>query len=189
MMSFLAAATVGLLLPHVAPPRTSSVRMELVEEFAVSRVIKDVRVFDSDFAEEIRAAVKEVGEAALEEKGSFSLAVPGGSVVAALGGFDKGDLDFSKTHIFFCNEKLPSAPCLAGALEQVLKLGVPEENVHGVGEGSAAEVAAQYTELLKSHSSIDNSGAVPSVRTMQLAAGAGAAHPHPHPHPSHPHPR
>ena len=88
MLAFLATATAGLLLPHAARPVAlpPCVRMALVEEFAVSRVIKDVRVFDGDFANDIRAAVKEVGQAALEDKGSFSLAVPGGSVVAALGG-------------------------------------------------------------------------------------------------------
>jgi hypothetical protein len=36
---------------------------------------------------------------------------------------------------------------------------VPEANVHGFGEGAPADLAAKYSELLKSHPSIDNSGA------------------------------
>ena len=31
--------------------------------------------------------------------------------------------------------------------------------MHGFGEGAPADLAAKYTELLKSHPSIDNSGA------------------------------
>eukprot|EP00967_Tisochrysis_lutea_P154397 scaffold306512_cov35-Tisochrysis_lutea.AAC.2 len=66
-------------------------------------------------------------------------------------------------HVFFANEKIPSYPCLSGALEVTKKLGVPDDHVHGVGEGEAAAVAESYTSLLKSHPSIDNTGAIPSV--------------------------
>ena len=75
-------------------------------------LVSDVRVFDGDFANDIRAAVKEVGQAALEDKGSFSLAVPGGSVVAALGGLAQGDLDLSTCTIIV---GLPSTPPLLAA--------------------------------------------------------------------------
>ena len=132
---------------------------------------QEVRVFDGDYADEIRAAVCEVALASIEEKGSFSLAVPGGSVVSALGGIAPGSFDASKTHIFFCNEKVPSFPCIEGALKETEKIGIPKEQVHGVGEGSAAEIAASYTALLKSHPSIDNSGPVPSVDMMLLGTG------------------
>ena len=80
-------------------------------------------------AADIREAVTEMAEAFIEEKGSFSLAVPGGSVVAALGGLEEGAFDFSKTHIFFCNEKIPSFPCYEGALTETNKLGIPVEQV------------------------------------------------------------
>ena len=100
------------------------------------------------------------------------MAIPGGSVVAALGGFEGTDaFDFSKMHVFFCNEKIPSYPCLEGALAVTKKIGVPDENVHGVGEGSPAEVAEKYSELLKTHPSIDNDGPVPSVDMMLLGTG------------------
>ena len=140
------------------------------------QVIKDVRVFDGDFAADIRSVVEEVGTTSIANKGSFSLCIPGGSVVAALGGFNGDELDFSKVHVFFCNEKIPTFPCLEGALKETNKIGIPESQVYGVGEGSPAEVAAKYSELLATHPSIDNSRAV--VRSM--LAFAPLLDPHPY---------
>lgn len=113
-----------------------------------------------------------VANECIAEKGSFSLAVPGGSVVAALGGLDKDAFDFSKTHIFFCNEKIPSYPCIDGALKETQKIGLPDENVHAFAKtGSPQEIADAYTSLMKSHPSIDNSRSVPSVDMMLLGTG------------------
>jgi len=145
--------------------------MAVVDDFSISKVIKDVRVFDGDFAEDIRNVVEEVGVTAIANKGSFSLCIPGGSVVAALGGFKGDELDFSKVHVFFCNEKIPSYPCLEGALKETNKIGIPESQVYGVGEGSPEEAATKYSELLKAHPSIDNSGVIPSVDLMLLGTG------------------
>lgn len=175
MPLFLFSAISSLLLPTaVRSPavRVPAARMAVVDEFSVSRVVKDVSVFDGDYASDIRAAVTEVARAAIDDKGSFSLAVPGGSVVAALGGLEADAFDFSKTHIFFCNEKIPSSPCLEGALVETNKIGLPSANVHGIGGGgSPAEIAARYAECLKAHPSIDNSGPVPSVDMMLLGTG------------------
>jgi len=113
-----------------------------------------------DICDEVTAAAR----SAIVAKGSFSICIPGGSVVAALGQLPADAFDFSKMHVFFANEKIPTYPCLAGALEVTKKLGVPDNQVHGIGEGSPAETAASYTALLKSHPSIDNSGVIPSVR-------------------------
>jgi 6-phosphogluconolactonase len=144
----------------------------LVDDFSVSRIVKDVRVFDGDYALEIVQTVEEVAKSSIDDKDSFSLAVPGGSVVAALAKFEGTDaFDFSKMHVFFCNEKIPSKPCLEGALEVMRKIGVPDNQVHGIGEGTPAEIAASYTELLKTHPSIDNSGAMPSFDMMLLGTG------------------
>lgn len=145
--------------------------MACVDDFAITRVVKDVRVFDGDYADDICAAVTEVALASIAEKDSFSLCIPGGSVVAALGKLEAGAFDFSKTHIFFCNEKIPSFPCIEGALEITNALGMPSENVHGVGEGTPAEIAASYSELLKTHPSVDNSGPIPSCDMMLLGTG------------------
>ena len=49
------SAACGLVLssapPRMAAPPRSAPRMALVEEFAISRVVKDVRVFDGDYAD------------------------------------------------------------------------------------------------------------------------------------------
>lgn len=175
-MLALSTLTQGLLMPTHVPAhvalRGTTPTMACVDEFSVSRVIKDVRVFDGDYAEEIRDCVTMVANECIAEKGSFSLAVPGGSVVAALGGLDKDAFDFSKTHIFFCNEKIPSYPCIDGALKETQKIGLPDENVHAFAKtGSPQEIADAYTSLMKSHPSIDNSRSVPSVDMMLLGTG------------------
>lgn len=173
--SSFSAGSAGLILPSMAiSPRvaTDVKMMAVVDEFSVSRVIKDVRVFDGDYAEDIRDLVTMVANEAIADKGSFSLAVPGGSVVAALGGLESDAFDFSKTHIFFCNEKIPTYPCLEGALKETQKIGIPDENVHGIDKsGSPAEVAAAYSKLLQTHPSIDNDAPVPSVDLMLLGTG------------------
>jgi 6-phosphogluconolactonase len=160
------AASAGLLLRAPMP------RMALVDDFSISKVIKDVRVFDGDYATEICKEVESVAKMCIEEKGSFSLAIPGGSVVEAVKGLDTGALDMSKVHIFLVNEKVPSYPCAKGSQEVAEKWGLPKENVHAFkGEGTPAEQAASYTELLNTHPSIDNSGAIPSPDMMLLGTG------------------
>ena len=173
----LLAGTAGLLLgpaKPVAMGKPVSARMACVDEFSISKEIKAVRVFDggaSDIATEIQEEVTKVAKYSIEEKGSFSIAIPGGSVVAAFGGLPTDAFDFTKTHVFFCNEKIPSYQCYEGAIDLCKKLGIPEEQVHGIGEGSAAEAAERYTNLLKTHPSIDNSGVVPSFDMMLLGTG------------------
>jgi 6-phosphogluconolactonase/glucosamine-6-phosphate isomerase/deaminase len=52
-------------------------------------------------------AVEFEAQYAIEAKGAFSLAIPSGSVVKALGGLaGREGVDFSKVHVFFTNENL-----------------------------------------------------------------------------------
>jgi len=159
--------TVGLSPSRIGTPHM----MAQVDEFAISKDIKNVQVFDGDYEKEIIDEVTAVGMAAIAEKGSFSIAIPGGSVVAAFAAMDKEALDYSKVHVFLCNEKIPSFPCIEGALDAAGKLGIPTENVHGFGEGSPADLAESYGKLLATHPSIDNDGPVPSVDMMLLGTG------------------
>lgn len=145
--------------------------MGCIEEFSISKEIKSVRIFDGDYADEICSEVVAVAQECIADKGSFSLAIPGGSVVAALGKLQADAMDYSKMDVFFCNEKVPSYPCITGALEVLEKVGVPKDQIHGMGEGSPAEIAERYSELLKTHPSIDNTGGVPSVDMMLLGTG------------------
>mmetsp|Transcript_5710 Transcript_5710/g.17223 ORF Transcript_5710/g.17223 Transcript_5710/m.17223 type:complete len:291 (-) Transcript_5710:522-1394(-) len=152
--------------------RRSRLNAECREEFSISREIKSVRVFEGDYADAICEAVEAVGSAAIADKGSFSLAIPGGSVVKALGGLSETAMDFGKMHVFFCNERIGENKCYKGALDSFATAkGVPAENVHGVGSGDARSVAQEYESLLKTHHSIDNDGALPSFDMMLLGTG------------------
>jgi 6-phosphogluconolactonase len=167
-------ATSGLVLPSAvapAPVSRAAARMACIEEFSISREIKSVRIFDGAYDQNVCDEVTAAAVACIEEKGSFSLCIPGGSVVKALENLKPDAADWSKMHVFLCNEKVPSLPCISGALEQTAKIGVPDANVHGFGEGEPKELAAKYSELLSSHPSIDNSGGVPAMDMMLLGTG------------------
>ena len=75
-----------------------------------------VEAFDDD-AQLAKALVMEVQEnakACIDERGAFVMAVPGGSVAKALAGLkDVTDVDWSKVHLFFVNERTPEGKCFA----------------------------------------------------------------------------
>ena len=100
----------GLVLPSNLPPHTvsraSAARMGCIEEFSISREIKSVRIFDGAYDTNICDEVTAAAQACIEEKGSFSLCIPGGSVVAALSNLKPDDADWSKMHVFLANEKV-----------------------------------------------------------------------------------
>ena len=144
-----------------------------VDDFTESKDVKNVRVFEGDYQQEIIDEVTAVGTECIAKKDSFSIAIPGGSVVTAFAAMDPAALDYSKVHVFLCNEKIPSYPCIAGALDAARKLGIPTENVHGFGEGSnLTEVAESYSTLMSEHPAINNTVmSVPSVDMMLLGTG------------------
>jgi len=154
-------------LSQLRAPRSSTASHEIIHLPLLVLPPPRLSPQSVDLCDEVAAA----GTACIANKGSFSLCIPGGSVVAALAKMPTDAFDFTKMHVFFANEKIPSYPCLNGALEITKALGVPEDQVHGVGKGSPAEIAESYAALLKSHSSIDNSGAMPSVDMLLLGTG------------------
>jgi len=157
--------------------RVGQRRMTPVEEFSISREIKNIRVFEGDFADDICEAVAYEAVQTIAEKGLFSMAIPSGSVVAALSRLDTAELDVEKIHVFFANEKLGEETsnydeAVAGF---VTAKGIPLENVHKVPyseEDGAEAAAAQYAELLATHPSVDNAGPLPSVDMVLLGTGA-----------------
>ena len=116
----------GLVLPSSLAPQTvsraSAARMACVEEFSISREIKSVRIFDGGYDTNICDEVTAAAQSCIEEKGSFSLCIPGGSVVAALANLKADGADWTKMHVFFCNEKVRSLPDLTHALALALRL-------------------------------------------------------------------
>jgi len=96
--------------------------------------------------EEFVAAAK----AAISAKGSFSVAVPGGSIVAALAKVPKGAVDASKIHVFFCNERLGEGKCYKGAMKSLAEpLGIPPAQVYQVPDGKPEDAASKYAALMK----------------------------------------
>lgn len=126
---------------------------------------KKVQVYDGDYSDQVVALTIATAQAAIATKGSFSLAIPGGSVVKALGGLSTDSFDMSKMHIYFCNERIGANKCYSGALEAfVEKCQVPLENVHKVPEdGTPVEVAAQYEAMIRADPSFDQSGDIPAA--------------------------
>ena len=104
-----------------------------------------VEAFDNE--EEVGKAlcleVEENAKAAIEERGGFTLAIPGGSVAKALSGLkDVKDLDWTKVHLFFVNERTPEGKCRKLAADTWTDaVGIPDANVHKVGAGTPAEEA------------------------------------------------
>jgi len=163
---FSCIVSVGAFAPNACGVNNGATCLRaLVKQIEVDS--KTVNVYDSEagIAEAIVETVVESATKAIESKGSFSLAIPGGSVVKALSAMSPDAFDMTKMHIFFCNERIGDNKCYKGALESfVEKCGVPLENVNKVGEeGSPSQVAADYEALIKSEDCVDQSGDIPSV--------------------------
>lgn len=134
---------------------------------------KTVSVFDGDYSDAVIDLVVETAKSAIATKGSFSLAIPGGSVVNALSGMSPDAFDMSKVSIFFCNERIGANKCYSGALEAfVTKCGIPLEQVYKVPELEPLEAAAAYEALIRECDAVDTAtGSIPSVDLILLGTG------------------
>ena len=113
----------------------------------------------SDIALSVAECVTFFGNQAIAEKGSFSLCIPGGSIVKACGAISKDALDWSKVHIFFANEGLNDFKCYNGAMESFVgKVGIPENPVYKVGEGEPQQAAEAYAKLIMSSAPVVTKG-------------------------------
>lgn len=71
-------------------------------------LIVQVEVYDSKetASKAICSIFKQAYDEEIKAKGSITIAIPSGSVVVALGSLaGSPDIDFSKVHVFFCNER------------------------------------------------------------------------------------
>jgi 6-phosphogluconolactonase len=133
---------------------------------------KKVICYDGDYSDAIIDLVVETAKAAIESKGLFSLAIPGGSVVNALKGMDVDAFDMSKVHIFFCNERIGANKCYQGALDAfVTKCNIPLEQVYKVPELEPDEAATAYETMIKECPAVDSTGSIPSVDLILLGTG------------------
>ena len=139
-----------------------------------------VEAFDDD-AQLAKALVMEVQEnakACIDERGAFVMAVPGGSVAKALAGLkDVTDVDWSKVHLFFVNERTPEGKCFKLATDVwVGAVDIPPENVHRCGEGTPADEASAYEAQMRNLPSdilpIDEVNGLPVFDLILLGMGA-----------------
>jgi 6-phosphogluconolactonase len=169
---FTVVTTPAAWINRAAAVRSSvSLSADLVSEMTVDR--KTVRVFDGDYASAVVDLVKTTAIAAIARKGTFSLAIPGGSVVTALAGLSPTDFDMDKVHIFFCNERIGANKCYQGALDAfATKCNIPLDQVYQVPVlDSPAASADAYAQMMVNCVAVDSSNDMPSVDLMLLGTG------------------
>lgn len=114
----------------------------------VAHVLRD----DAAVAGFIRSRVAELANAAIAETGAFSMSIGSGTTVAPLVEL-AGELDFSRLHLFFGNERTEgdaAGKCFDGAAALVEACAIPPENVHRVPSLVAEEAATQYEATILS---------------------------------------
>ena len=90
----------------VAPNRRFSLKLDATIEKQFKVDSKLVTVFKGKYDDAVVDVVVSTAKEAIDKKGSFSLAIPGGSVVSALKDLPPNAFDMSKVHIYFCNERI-----------------------------------------------------------------------------------
>jgi len=116
-------------------------------------------------------------KAAIARKGSFSLAVPGGSIPTMMGALpshpEAASVDWSKVHLFFVNERQNEHKCLNLNKDKYADaLGIVE--IRAPEEGSSTDSAAQYDALLRATDSsiiAANPGSTPSLDMALIGMG------------------
>lgn len=140
-----------------------------------------VEAFDteSELAQALCLEVEENARGCLEERGAFTMAVPGGSVAKALAGLkDVEDLDWSKVHLFFVNERPEEGKCVKLAKTTWADaVGIPPANVHAVkATADLSAAAADYEEQMRSLDEnqlpIDEENGLPVFDLILLGMGA-----------------
>lgn len=123
--------------------------------------------------------VEELAKAAIAEKGAFSMSVGSGTTVTPLTQLADRDIDFSKVHLFFGNERTEgdaAGKCADGGADVFEALGIPASNLHRVPEMPAEDAANAYEAEMKAMPRdivglCDNTG-LPSLDLCLLGSGA-----------------
>ena len=166
----------AFLVVQPPPQRTMTKTTHLLASTIVNEMqvgSKKVICYDGDYSDAVVELVVATAKNAIETKGSFSLAIPGGSVVTALKGLDADAFDMSKVHIFFCNERIGANKCYQGALDAfVIKCNIPIEQVYAVPELEPEAAAEVYATMIQECVAVDaSSGSMPSVDLILLGTG------------------
>ena len=99
--------------------------------------------------------VASAASAAIGARGSFTMAIPGGSVLSMLKGLAAHpDVEWAKTHIFYVNHKCVAMDDDLATHKKALglfvhPLGIPEAQVHALGgSDDAAKESSSYEVLM-----------------------------------------
>eukprot|EP00613_Pedinella_sp_CCMP2098_P008242 CAMPEP_0171679940 /NCGR_PEP_ID=MMETSP0990-20121206/56552_1 /TAXON_ID=483369 /ORGANISM="non described non described, Strain CCMP2098" /LENGTH=285 /DNA_ID=CAMNT_0012266853 /DNA_START=78 /DNA_END=935 /DNA_ORIENTATION=- len=156
VIAVLCFGNVGAFTPALLrAKRNTGLKASAYEGFLVSGERKvDVFKNAADIQEGICCAFCVAAAISIATKGSFSVAIPSGSVVKALGALaDSGRVDFSSVHVFFTNDQVgESQPAYEGALADFVgPCGVPLSQVYRVpNTGDAVSAARDYSRTIQS---------------------------------------
>lgn len=98
--------------------------------------------------------VADEAKAAIEARGHFYMAIPGGSVLSMLKGLSgHPEVDWGKMKVFYVNHKCVSREDDLATHKKALSLfvaplGIPEQNVFALGGGSDATEEAKRYEVM-----------------------------------------
>ena len=97
--------------------------------------------------------VEQLANDAISTKGSFSMSIGSGTTVKPLTLLaDRGELDLSKVHIFFGNERTEGdakGKCFRSGVSVFAALNLPESNIHRVPELVAEDSAETYEMFIR----------------------------------------
>eukprot|EP00956_Cyclotella_meneghiniana_P016351 scaffold25787_cov64-Cyclotella_meneghiniana.AAC.7 len=97
--------------------------------------------------------VEQLAKDAIAIKGSFSMSIGSGTTVKPLALLaDRSELDLSKLHIFFGNERTEGeakGKCFNSGASVFAELDLPESNIHRVPEFAAEDAAETYEMLIR----------------------------------------
>jgi 6-phosphogluconolactonase len=123
--------------------------------------------------------VEELANAAIAEKGAFSMSVGSGTTVQPLTQLAGRGVDFSKVHLFFGNERTEgdaAGKCANGGADVFAALGIPASNLHRVPELPAEEAAKVYEAEMRAMPreivGICDGTGLPSLDLCLLGSGA-----------------
>lgn len=135
-------------------------------------ILKD----DAAVALHLCSRVAALANEAIAIKGSFAMSIGSGTTVAPLRML-AGDVDFSRVHVFFGNDRTEgeaAGKCFDGAAEFVSACGVPTTQVYRVPPGPAEVAAAAYEELLRGSAVLGmcERNGLPALDLVLLGSGA-----------------
>lgn len=140
-------------LPLIATLTLTNVRALIVlPDGRQVHIIKNDILLDAvgDF---IVNRVESLATSAIATKGTFSMSIGSGTTVAPLSQLADRDIDMTKVHILFGNERTEgeqAGKCAKSGSDVFRALGIPEENIHLVPYLPAEKAAETYEAFLRS---------------------------------------